>query len=236
MSFGRLHCPAPWWGVGCGYPHSLSPGALHPCCSGFLLAWAAQQGTGSVPSLCKLRGKRGRVPAAVLSWAELEGGGIPAPSGNLERKNSIKPGPWAASGPLSVAGDTRLLALCLPDILSVLLLWNAGREGCLCWSQFPVSHLGTREQPGHHGHGASGQCQVPEHLLSAHGASSSPGILPGGQMWQPKNGTWGGGARVQGRSDCLSMVEMCPPWLEKVTISPQPVIDTRLFINILCSE
>lgn len=27
----------------------------------------------------------------------------------------------------------------LTSHLSVLLLWNAGREGCLCCSQFPVS-------------------------------------------------------------------------------------------------
>lgn len=45
------------------------------------------------------------------------------------------------------------------------------------------------------------------------------------------------GLQGKGQGAWLSpRAETCPPWLQKVTISPQPVIDMRLFINILCSE
>lgn len=174
----------------------------------------------------------------MLSWAELHGGGIPAPPGNLWRvKTSIKPGPLAAAGTPPVPGDTRLPNCAfLSSHLSVLLLWNAGRQGCLCWSKFPVSQLWTREQPGHHCHGAMGQCQVPEHLLSTLGASSSPRIVSWCSNMAAQNWDLGWGCQGHGRSDCVSMVGMCPPWLGKVMISSQPVIDMRWFINILCSE
>lgn len=95
-----------------------------------------------------------------------------------ESKTIIKPGIKLLLGLLLWQGTPDCLHCAfLTSRLSVLLLWNAGRKGYLCWSQFPVFQLETREQPRHHGHDATGQCQVPEHFLSALGASISPGVV-----------------------------------------------------------
>lgn len=102
--------------------------AVDGSCSGFLPVWATQQGTGSVPSLCKLQGKwgrkEGRVTAAMLSWAKLEGGGISTP-GNLESKTTIKPG--------------------IKLLLGLLLWW--GTPDCLHCA-FLTSHLSVLLQAG----------------------------------------------------------------------------------------
>lgn len=134
----------------------------------------------------------------------------------VESKTSIKPDIKLLLGLLLWQGTPGCLHCAfLTSHLSVLLLWNAGRECCLWWSLFTVSQLGTREQLGHHGHGATGQCQVPEHLLSALGASSSPGIVPGDQTWQPKTGTWGGGVRAREGLTVSPWWECVLPGLER---------------------
>lgn len=114
-----------WWAAPLCPPTELGscPRALHPCCWCLLPARATQRGPGTIPDFCKLQGERERVPAAVLSWAGLEGGGIPAPLGTLLKVKPVKPGPCAASGPGT----------------AVLLLWQQG-PACLC-SVSPASHL-----------------------------------------------------------------------------------------------
>lgn len=95
----------------------------------------------------------------------------------------------------------------------VLPLWGAGRDGCPCWSQFPVPKMWTREQPGHHRHSAPGQCRGPEHLVRLAELSPCPAAVPpaaqglflGGRTWQPKTRAWGGGTRGRGG---LAV----PPW------------------------
>lgn len=163
------------WAVdgSCPQDPRLSSGAPHPCCSGFLPARATQQGTGSVPSLRKLWGKRGRKgPSCHAELGRAGGRWHPCSSWEpVESKTSIKPGPWAAAGPPSVAGDTRLLAVCLPDIPSVcpaavecrhrglpvlvpvpcLSTWDKGAA----WTSWPWCH---RAMPGARAPAACPRC------------------------------------------------------------------------------
>lgn len=67
-------------------------------------------------------------------------------------------------------------------------------------------------------------------------ATNSPGLVPRQLDVAAQNQVLGWGDKNQGRPGCPSTVGTCPPWLGKVMISPEPVIDMRLFINILCSE
>lgn len=162
----------------------------------------------------------------------------------LQKVKPVRPGPWSAGGPGTAVlllrhGNLRSATPAshlpghaavgnrLPMLIPVPCP-SAGDEEAP-WTSPPWCPRAVQGARAPHLAGRARHLPCPS-------ASSSPGLVAWQSDVAAQNRGLGWGCKGQGRPDCPSVVRKCHLWLGKVMISLQPVIDMRLFINILCSE